>query len=140
MRKVLIDCQECIPCNPCVSVCPTGAITIAGGLTGLPAADLAKCTGCALCVAACPGQACFVVDEEFAPGLSTVDLPYEYDPVPETGAVAEARNNDGKILCAATVVKVTDLSVYKQTRVVRVSVPKEFAAQVRGIGIDRKGE
>lgn len=140
MRKVLIDCQECIPCNPCISFCPTGAVTIADGLTGLPMADLSKCTGCALCVAACPGQACFVVDEEFAPGLAAVDLPYEYYPVPEAGAVVKARNNEGEILCTATVVKVTDLPAYRQTKVVRVSVPKEFATQVRGIGICRKGE
>lgn len=139
MRKVLIDCVECIPCNPCVSFCPAGAISIADGLTGLPAADLHKCVGCALCVAACPGQACFVIDEDFAPGLAAVYFPYEYFPVPEAGDCVQARNNEGNVVCGGTVEKVSDLPAYRQTKVICISVPRERAREVRGIGIFQKG-
>jgi Fe-S-cluster-containing hydrogenase component 2 len=138
MRNVLIDCAECIPCNPCASFCPAGAISIGDGLTGLPAVDLGKCTGCALCVAACPGQACFVVDEDYAPGLAAVDFPYEYFPVPQAGDAVQARNNEGRVVCEGTVMRVSDQPAYRQTKVICISVPREHAREVRGIGIFQK--
>ena len=54
MRKVLIDCTQNIPCNPCVSACAQGAIVIEGGLCETPVVREEKCNGCGACVAACP--------------------------------------------------------------------------------------
>ncbi|MBI4819426.1 MAG: 4Fe-4S dicluster domain-containing protein [Deltaproteobacteria bacterium] len=43
-------------CSACVSVCPTGAISISG-LRGSVVIDLAKCTACGLCPSVCPTEA-----------------------------------------------------------------------------------
>ncbi len=133
MRKIMIDCTENIPCNPCTHACPTGAIYIGEDITDCPVLSVEKCTGCGLCVAACPGQACFLIDEEFAPGLATVDFPYEYLPYPEEGMEVEARNNEGEMVCKGRVEKVVIRKAAQNTAVVRISVPLEKAREVRGM-------
>jgi len=133
MRKILIDCRENIPCDPCRYACPKGAIKIEGGITGLPVACPERCMGCGICVAACPGQACFLVDEEFAPGRASVDFPYEFLPLPAEGMTVEARDNEGNAVCDAIVEKVILQGSAQHTAVVRVSVPKECAKHVRGM-------
>ncbi|HWQ58189.1 MAG TPA: 4Fe-4S dicluster domain-containing protein [Clostridia bacterium] len=133
MRKILIDCRENIPCDPCRHACPKGAIKIEGGITDLPVVRPERCTGCGICVAACPGQACFLVDEEFAPGRASVDFPYEFLPLPVEGMTVEARDNEGNAVCGAIVEKVILQRNAQHTAVVRVSMPKEYAKYVRGM-------
>lgn len=131
MRKIFIDCPECIPCNPCQYACPTGAITVGEQIIDRPRTDPDKCVGCGLCVAACPGQACFLVDPDFEPGAATVDFPYEYLPQPQPGQVAQARNNAGQTVCQGTVVQVQPGAGH--TSLVRLRVPVEYAYEVRGM-------
>ena len=133
MRKIFIDCREPIPCDPCCHACPAHAIEIGPDITALPRTDPARCTGCGICVAACPGQACFLVDEDFAPGRASVDFPYEYLPLPERGMTVEARSNMGEKVCDAVVEQVLLRKNAAGTAVVRVSVPVEFAYAVRGM-------
>jgi sarcosine oxidase subunit alpha len=59
---VIIECPQRIPCNPCHTSCPTGAVKAFKDINDQPEIDYEKCTGCARCVAVCPGLACFVVD------------------------------------------------------------------------------
>lgn len=131
MRRVFIDCPECIPCNPCEYACPAGAIQVGAQITSRPQVDLQTCTGCGLCVAACPGQACFLVDPEFGPEEASVDFPFEYLPLPQPGQTVEARNNLGETVCAGRVIRVHPGG--GSTQVVRIAVPSQFAYQVRGI-------
>jgi NADPH-dependent 2,4-dienoyl-CoA reductase/sulfur reductase-like enzyme/NAD-dependent dihydropyrimidine dehydrogenase PreA subunit len=60
----IFHCYQEVPCNPCTSVCPVGAIrTERDEITGLPyMADLEVCTGCGSCVAVCPGLSMILVD------------------------------------------------------------------------------
>ena len=52
----VIHCNQEIPCNPCVSVCKQGVITIPGdSLLGKPEIANNKCIGCNKCVFICPG-------------------------------------------------------------------------------------
>jgi methenyltetrahydromethanopterin cyclohydrolase len=133
MRKVFIDCPEDIPCNPCESSCPAGAITIPGSLTAKPIADIEKCTGCAKCVAACPGQACFVIDPDYNDNEASVDFPYEYLPLPPKGLLVAAMNNLGERVCQGRVVQVLSPKDAQNTSIVRIAVPKDKAYMVRGM-------
>jgi NADPH-dependent 2,4-dienoyl-CoA reductase/sulfur reductase-like enzyme/Fe-S-cluster-containing hydrogenase component 2 len=57
-------CSEEIPCNPCTTVCPVGAIQlhpVHGTLMDLPYFEGDRCTGCGSCVAVCPGLAITLV-------------------------------------------------------------------------------
>lgn len=132
MRKVVVDCRQEIPCDPCRFSCRQGAIHFEK-LTDIPQVDDSLCTGCTLCVAACPGQACFVVDDEYSETEATVDLPYEYRPSPKVGETWSAVNNDGKILCRGKILRVLNPAVYHRTAVVSILIPKEFALDVRGL-------
>ena len=133
MRRILIDCKEEIPCDPCCHTCPQGAIVIEGSITNLPETLPERCTGCGLCVTACPGQACFLVDETFAYGRASVDFPYEFLPMPVAGMTVEARDNEGNPVCDAIVVQVFKRKSAQNTAIVRVSVPLEYATCVRGM-------
>lgn len=133
MRKIFIDCPQEIPCNPCQFSCPVGAIAIEGNLTSQPRTDKERCVGCDNCVAACPGQACFLVDEDYAPGLATIDFPYEYLPLPEPGQEFWARDNMGRDICRGTIVQVLSRPQWSGTRVVRMAVPREQIYLVRGM-------
>ena len=131
MRKVFIDCPQCIPCNPCEYACPAEAIHVGAQITDRPQVDLQRCTGCGLCVAACPGQACFLVDPEFTPEEATVDFPFEYLPLPQPGTEVEARDNMGQRVCTGRVIQVRQGA--GGTQVVRIAVPTQYAYEVRGM-------
>ena len=51
---VVIECPQRIPCNPCATSCPTGAVKPFVDINDVPEIDYEKCTGCALCVEPCP--------------------------------------------------------------------------------------
>jgi NAD-dependent dihydropyrimidine dehydrogenase PreA subunit len=54
----VFHCTQEIPCNPCVSVCPKGVISIPGdSLLGKPQIAKHECIGCNKCVFICPGLA-----------------------------------------------------------------------------------
>ncbi len=72
----VIECTEEIPCNPCCTACPQGAITMAEGLSSLPCLNRGKCTGCGLCIPCCPGQAIFVSDDTYSGSEGLLSLPY----------------------------------------------------------------
>ena len=80
---VIIECPQRIPCNPCHTSCPTGAVMPFADINDTPRIDYTKCTGCTMCVAKCPGLACFVVDLTYGgPDEALMKLPYEMLPVP----------------------------------------------------------
>ena len=57
MRKIMIDCPQEIPCNPCHFSCKVGAIHI-DGLKNRPEYYPEKCVGCKACMQiGCPAIA-----------------------------------------------------------------------------------
>jgi Fe-S-cluster-containing hydrogenase component 2 len=129
----VIECVQEIPCNPCETVCPAGAITVGEPITDLPRLDAAKCTGCGLCIPVCPGQAVFLVDMTYSPMEATVSFPYEFLPLPRKGDRVVAVDREGLPVCGATVRRVVMPATYDRTAVVTVIVPREHGMRVRGI-------
>ena len=73
-----IRCVQEIPCNPCVSVCPDGLITMEGSIMDTPN-YAGVCLGCGECVAVCPGLAITLVYNDYDPDgeRSLLMLPFE---------------------------------------------------------------
>lgn len=129
----VMECAQEIPCNPCVTNCPEGAVRMGEALTGLPILDADECGGCGLCVADCPGQAVFLVDLAFAEDLAAVTFPYEFLPLPKRGEIVQATDREGRAVTTARVEKVVMPRRYERTAVVTISVAREAAQIVRGI-------
>ena len=125
----VIECFQNIPCNPCVSTCKTGAITM-NALTDLPAFHEEKCVGCKLCVAACPGQAIFFV-QDTSNEMTEITFPYEYLPYPKEGQNVVASDREGKAVCKARVIRVDQRAAFNKTVLVTLSVPTRYRDEAR---------
>ncbi len=131
---VVIECPQRIPCNPCATSCPTGAVRPFEDINDNPSIDYSKCTGCGLCVAKCPGLACFVIDLTYAPDKAIIKMPYELIPVPEKGDTVKCLNRSGEEVADGEVFAVAE-PLKDQTRVVSVIIPKTLAGEIRAIKV-----
>ena len=133
--KLLADiyCIEPIPCNPCETSCPFGAITVGEEITNLPLVEADKCRGCGICLAVCPGLAIRLIKEEHGPDTSLVAFPYEYEPLPDKGQTVRVVDMQGVELGDGTVTKIQKPLKDDPTRVVYVEVAREIASQVNSM-------
>jgi Fe-S-cluster-containing hydrogenase component 2 len=129
----VIECVQEIPCDPCESSCPFGAIRVGEPTTNLPVLIEEDCVGCGRCLPGCPGLAIFLVDKTYSDGLSTISFPYEFLPLPEKGQQVWAVDREGESVCPAEVVKVSNPKGNDKTAVLTIAVPKDTADRVRGI-------
>lgn len=130
---VVIECAQPIPCNPCVKACPSGAITIEGGITNLPVLASDKCSGCGVCIACCPGLAIFLVDATYGKGMARISIPYEFLPIPQKRSKIAVLGRGGEELCESEVVSVRNPKEYDHTAVISFLVPKKYAMAARHI-------
>lgn len=134
---VIVECPQRIPCNPCHTGCPTGAIMEFADINDTPKVDYSKCTGCAMCVAKCPGLACFVADLTYGGDEEALlKLPYEMLPLPDVGEEVECLNREGKVVSKGKVLKVVEPWKDK-TKVIHVTVPKTLVMEIRAIRVVR---
>jgi len=131
----IIECEQEIPCNPCETSCPRGAITVGKPITNLPVLKDKKCVGCGLCVANCPGQAIFMLDMTYSEKTALVAIPYEYVPLPETGDIVIVKNRDGESIGEGTINKIANSKATDKTNVVYIEVAKNIGREVRAIEI-----
>jgi len=131
---VIIECNEDIPCDPCVESCKLKAIA-KESLTSVPTVDYEKCTGCALCVASCPGLAIFVVDNS-REDKAIVYIPYEMLPVTREGDKGDALDRSGEKIGSAEVAKVRKGT--RGTTILGILVEKDLAMNVRSFKILEK--
>ncbi|MCF0137499.1 MAG: 4Fe-4S binding protein [Oscillospiraceae bacterium] len=127
-----IECLECIPCNPCEGACPFGAIKIGAVLSDAPVLNEELCVGCGSCIGKCSGLAITVINKAYSPEKASLELPYEYLPVPECGAEVDAVDRRGTAVCKATVNKVR---MDTGTCIVTIVFDKEHADSVKSIRI-----
>ena len=128
----LYDLTEEIPCNPCCTACPQGAVTMAEGLSSLPCLNRGKCTGCGLCIPCCPGQAIFVIDDTYSGSEGLLSLPYEFTPLPIVGQSVILTDRRGRPVGEGTIHRVLCPPVFHQTAVVTLRVPLALLDTVRG--------
>lgn len=88
----VVECIQEIPCNPCVTSCPVGAISMTN-INSIPVINHEACTGCGKCVAICPGLAIFLVRITKSGG--EVTLPYEMLPLPSKGDTVKLLDRKG---------------------------------------------
>ena len=134
----IFHCYQEVPCNPCTSVCPVGAIrTERDEITGLPyIIDLDACTGCGSCVAVCPGLSMILVDYRDDPEHPLVTLPYEiWRERVEVGQKVPVTDVDGAILGYYPVEKVSTRRKYPGTLLVQIKVDKKVAKAAMGIWV-----
>lgn len=130
---VVIECSEEIPCNPCETICKEGAIVVGEPITNLPEVLPDKCNACGRCIAICPGLAIFIVDKTYSQDKASVSFPHEYLPLPQRGDTIDATNREGRVVCKGKVVRVLNPKANDHTPVITITIPKQFANEVRGI-------
>ena len=134
---VCVECIEEIPCNPCETSCPSGALKVGDPITNLPVVDREKCTGCGLCISACPGLA--IVIKRIAGGTASVRFPWEYLPLPAAGARVEMVDRLGEVVCEGTVRAVSNPERNNRTAVVTAEFPAEHVDRVISIRRNHEG-
>ncbi|MBT8366934.1 MAG: FAD-dependent oxidoreductase [Deltaproteobacteria bacterium] len=137
----IFHCYQEVPCNPCTSVCPVGAVkTENDEITGLPyMIDLDACTGCASCIAVCPGLSVTMVDFREDPEHPLVTLPYEvWRERVEVGQKVPVTDIDGAILGYYPVEKVRSRRKYPGTLLVRLKLEKVVAKAAVGIWVQEE--
>ncbi len=127
-----INCLQPIPCNPCETSCPFGAIYIGEDITNRPVLDIEKCKGCGICVATCPGIAITMAmitgkDKDF------VAIPYEYNPLPLVGDRVDMVDTNGEVLGEGLVDKLRRPDKNDPTSLVYVTVDKSITDRAVGI-------
>ena len=135
----IIECMEEIPCDPCESACPAGAIKIGSFITNLPVLDEDKCTGCGLCISSCPGLAIFVLSLNYTDESALLLFPFEFLPLPKVGEEVSAIDREGRTVCKGKVVRILNKRKQDYTPVVSISIPKKCALVVRGISVKKNG-
>lgn len=126
----VIECIEEIPCNPCETSCPKGAITVGKPITNLPKIDFGKCVACGRCIVSCPGLAIYIKDYTFSPEEASISFPFEYLPLPNVGDIVTLVNRLGEPVCEGKVLKVNSAKINNQTNVVTVAYPKKYFEDV----------
>jgi NADPH-dependent 2,4-dienoyl-CoA reductase/sulfur reductase-like enzyme/bacterioferritin-associated ferredoxin/ferredoxin len=134
----IFHCYQEVPCNPCTSVCPVGAIrTERDDITGLPyIIDDDACTGCGSCVAVCPGLSMILVDYRDDANHPLVTLPYEiWRERVEVGQKVPVTDVDGAILGYYPVEKISTRRKFPNTLLVQIKVDKKVAKSAMGIWV-----
>lgn len=127
--RIISDCKEGIPCNPCGESCSFGAL-YKETLTTPPTLIDEKCVGCKMCVANCPGQALYFLTCSGDEG--TITFPYEYLPYPEVGLDVILLNGEGQEVGEGIVEKVDVRKVFNETALVTLKGDYPLIESVRG--------
>jgi sarcosine oxidase subunit alpha len=136
----VFHCAQEIPCNPCVSVCPKGVISIPGdSLLGVPRVEKDQCVGCNKCVFICPGLAITLVDYREDTNNPLISLAYEvYNYEVKKGDTILLTDYEGNPLQEAEVIEVVLNKASQKTKIVKVRAPKGIAKKVAGFRAQRE--
>jgi sarcosine oxidase, subunit alpha len=131
----ILHCFQEIPCNPCISVCPSGAIKLQdalGSIMDLPYFD-GECSRCGQCIAVCPGLAISVAKKLYGE-FAEVILPHEFIPNFSANEFITLTDTDGNYLEKGEVMKINYSKKYK-TNLITLKVSIQNATKIAGIRI-----
>lgn len=131
----ILHCYQEIPCNPCISVCPSGAIKLQDALNSimdLPYFD-GDCTRCGQCIAVCPGLAISVAKKLYGE-FAEVILPHEFIPNFSANEFIALTDTEGNYLEKGEVIKINYSRKYK-TYMIALKVSVQNATRIAGIRI-----
>jgi len=130
----VFHCNQEIPCNPCVSVCPKKGIKLRGNnITALPYFE-GNCIGCVKCVVICPGLAVTLVDFRKDENFPTVAIPFEVGrDIIKKGDFVKAVDIEGVELAVVEVAEVKDLKTSDNTLLIHVRADEAIACKIAGI-------
>jgi len=134
----VIECVQEIPCNPCETACPQGAIEVGSPITRLPVLKAEDCVGCGLCVAACPGLAIYIKDYTYEPERALITFPFEYLPLPGKGETVTMVNRLGEPVCPGEIVRVNRSRRNDRTTVISAAFDKRYFHEVVGMARMRR--
>lgn len=129
--KVLVDCPQEIPCDPCVKACSTGAISMDEGMCGKPRITEGQCNGCLSCLEVCPVSCIYLMEKREGETLMTLAL----DRLPRLSKGDEVilKDGNGKDLGRGRVIKSRAAQKDKGLRILTLKVPAEVAGSVRTV-------
>lgn len=133
-RCAVVECYRCIPCNPCQTSCPKGAIEIGEDINNIPLLDADKCIGCGLCVYSCPGLAIMLA--RLQGDEAELSLPYEFLPLPTPNESVVALDREGKPVCKARVTQIWMPPACDRTPIVRIAFEKKYLYEVRNFCLE----
>ena len=135
----VFHCTQEIPCNPCVSVCPKGVISIPGdSLLGKPQIVNNDCIGCNKCVFICPGLAISLVDYREDQENPIVSLAYEvYNYEYKKGDSVLLTDYEGNPLQEAIIIDMAISKASRKTQIIKIKVSKKIARRVAGFRIQK---
>ena len=133
----VFHCTQEIPCNPCTSICPRGAIRISGDdVMGVPEFVGHECDGCEKCVAICPGLAITLLDYRKDRAQPTVVIPYEFSARRiKKGDTVTVLDSEGTVLGNVEVSRVRAPREADRALLVRVTAPADLAPRIAGIRV-----
>jgi NADPH-dependent 2,4-dienoyl-CoA reductase/sulfur reductase-like enzyme/ferredoxin len=129
-------CSEEIPCNPCATICPVGAIqlrSMQGTLMDLPYFAGNRCTGCGACVAICPGLAITLV-RRIADDKAQVVLSWEFTLDFDIGVEMDLVDQKGGFVERAAIISRRKVSS-RNTWLLTFNVNAEHASKIAGIRV-----
>ena len=129
----VVECYQKIPCNPCETACPVGAIRVGEDINNIPARNEDRCTGCGACVAKCPGLSIMIVDGSKSQDTVEFRIPYEFLPLPKAGDMVVGLDRAGQPLCKAKVIRVMNPPAFDRTPVITVEVDRAYLYDFRNI-------
>lgn len=132
-KRVVLECYEQIPCNPCSEACRHKAIKVEGSMSSVPTYTATDCDGCKLCLVRCPGLAMFFVDMDYSPQEAEVTIAYELMPEPQVGQTWSALDRMGQFVGEAKITKVVSSKAFDRKHLISFAVDKAHAFKARHI-------